>query len=130
MSNKRHKDIKPGFGGINFKSSRNFEEMPQWKPKHKKDSSDLKKINENPTLDFKLNIDAIETIDDIKLILDHMDLIIHIKDEGTYDKLEHLLKIHNRVFNDKREMTSCSSCVKELINTMQKLYTEYEEETT
>ena len=41
---------------------------------------------------------------------------------------QHLLKIHNRVFNQNREMTSCSSCVKELINTMQKLYKEYEEE--
>ena len=46
----------------------------------------------------------------------------------TTEAQQHLLKIHNRVFNDKREMTSCSSCVKELINTMQKLYTEYEEE--
>ena len=47
----------------------------------------------------------------------------------TTEAQEHLLKINNRVFNDNRKMTSCPSCVKELINSMQKLYTEYEKET-
>jgi hypothetical protein len=97
MSSNRHKDIKPGFGGMNFKSSRNFEEMPPWSPKHnkkKKTSADQIKLDENPSLQCKLNIDAIETIDDIKLILEQMDLNITFSDEETYNKLKHLLKIH------------------------------------
>ena len=36
-----------------------------------------------------------------------------------------LLKIYNRVFNEKRETSSCSSCVKEIIVDLQKLYEEY-----
>jgi len=40
-----------------------------------------------------------------------------------------LLEIHNRVFNDTRKPSGCSSCVKELYNTMKKLFEEYEQET-
>ena len=37
-----------------------------------------------------------------------------------------LLKIHNRVFKTKRETSSCGSCVKGLVDTMKRLYNEYE----
>lgn len=40
-----------------------------------------------------------------------------------------LLKIHNRVFNTNKKRSSCGSCVKDLVNTMRRLYKEYEEET-
>jgi len=40
-----------------------------------------------------------------------------------------LLEIHNRVFNDTRKPSGCSSCVKELYNTMKRLFEEYEQET-
>lgn len=40
------------------------------------------------------------------------------------DQIE-LLKIHNRVFNTKRELSTCVSCLKELHQTMNKLYNQY-----
>ena len=36
-----------------------------------------------------------------------------------------LLKIHNRVFNTKRQMSTCTSCLKELCNKMIRLYDEH-----
>ena len=39
-----------------------------------------------------------------------------------------LLKIHNRVFNTTKSPSSCGSCVKGLVNTMQTLFNEYEQE--
>jgi hypothetical protein len=42
------------------------------------------------------------------------------------DEQHMLLKIHNRVFKTNKEPSSCSSCVKDLYNTVNKLYTEYE----
>ncbi len=40
-----------------------------------------------------------------------------------------LLEIHNRVFNDTRKPSGCGSCVKDLYNTMKRLFEEYEQET-
>jgi len=37
-----------------------------------------------------------------------------------------LLKIHNRVFKTNRKTSSCGSCVKGLVDTMKRLYNEYE----
>lgn len=39
-----------------------------------------------------------------------------------------LLTIHNRVFNTNKKVSTCSSCVRGLYDTMQKLYNEYEYE--
>ena len=39
-----------------------------------------------------------------------------------------ILKISNRVFNEKREVSSCGSCVRELIKQMERLYDIYKEE--
>lgn len=39
-----------------------------------------------------------------------------------------LLKIHNRVFKTNRKTSSCGSCVKGLVDTMKRLYNEYEYE--
>ena len=39
-----------------------------------------------------------------------------------------ILKISNRVFSEKREVSSCGSCVRELIKQMQRLYDIYKEE--
>jgi|TARA_R100001440_G_scaffold74846_1_gene100775 hypothetical protein len=39
-----------------------------------------------------------------------------------------LLAIHNRVFNANKKKSNCGSCVKDLVNTMRKLYNEYEQE--
>jgi len=36
-----------------------------------------------------------------------------------------LLKISNRVFNEKKEASSCSSCVRTLVNRLRRLYNEY-----
>lgn len=43
------------------------------------------------------------------------------------DQLQ-LLAIHNRVFNTNKKKSSCGSCVRDLVNTMRKLYNEYEQE--
>ena len=40
-----------------------------------------------------------------------------------------LLEIHNRVFNTNKAPSTCGSCVKDLYNTMQRLFNEYEQET-
>ena len=39
-----------------------------------------------------------------------------------------ILKISNRVFSEKREVSSCGSCVRELIKQMERLYDIYKEE--
>ena len=39
-----------------------------------------------------------------------------------------LLAIHNRVFKTNKKMSTCGSCVKELVNTMKKLFNEYKYE--
>ena len=39
-----------------------------------------------------------------------------------------LLNIHNRVFKTNKKASSCGSCVNELVNTMKRLYNEYEYE--
>jgi len=39
-----------------------------------------------------------------------------------------LLTIHNRVFNTNKQSSSCGSCVKGLVDTMRRLYNEYEYE--
>ena len=39
-----------------------------------------------------------------------------------------LLNIHNRVFNTNKEQSSCGSCVKGLVDTIRRLYNEYERE--
>jgi len=36
-----------------------------------------------------------------------------------------LLKVYNRVLNVKQQMTSCSSCWRDIINQLSKLYKEY-----
>ena len=52
------------------------------------------------------------------------------KHKNTLTNIEQkqLLKIFNRVFNAKKESSSCGSCVRELINQMKTLYKTYEEE--
>jgi len=36
-----------------------------------------------------------------------------------------LLKIYNRVFNDKKQMTSCGSCIRSITNELNSLYKTY-----
>ena len=36
-----------------------------------------------------------------------------------------LLKIYNRVFNERKELSSCSTCVKEIVVNLEKIYKEY-----
>lgn len=45
-----------------------------------------------------------------------------------YDEQREILKISNRVFNERRELSTCGSCVRELINQMKRLYDIYKEE--
>ena len=43
----------------------------------------------------------------------------------TPEKQQKLLDIYNRVFNTKRKLTSCNSCVKEVILDLEKLFKTY-----
>lgn len=45
-----------------------------------------------------------------------------------YDEQREILAISNRVFNERRELSTCGSCVRELINQMKRLYDIYKEE--
>jgi NAD(P)H-nitrite reductase large subunit len=52
------------------------------------------------------------------------------KHKNTLTNIEQqeLLKIFNRVFNAKKESSSCGSCVRDLIQQMKTLYKTYEQE--
>jgi len=41
-----------------------------------------------------------------------------------------LLKIYNRVFSQRRQPTSCGSCLREVVNELSKVVNEYKEENT
>jgi len=47
------------------------------------------------------------------------------RNQVSYSWQLELLKIYNRVFKEERETSSCSSCVKEIISDLEKLYKEY-----
>ena len=66
-----------------------------------------------------LNAEEYETLKDI---------FKHINNRVGPTEQSALLKIHNRIFNQKRQMSTCGSCVKELVDTMRKLFNEYEYE--
>lgn len=38
-----------------------------------------------------------------------------------------LIKIYNRVFNKKQQPTSCGSCMRDIVNRLEKVYNEYGE---
>ena len=56
-----------------------------------------------------LNAEEYETLKDI---------FKHINNRVGATEQSALLKIHNRVFNQNRKMSTCGSCVKELVDTM------------
>ena len=58
----------------------------------------------------------------LKAIFNHINNRIGTTEQSA------LLKIYNRIFHDKRQMSTCSSCVKELVEVMRKLFNEYEYE--
>ena len=66
-----------------------------------------------------LNAEEYETLKDI---------FKHINNRLGATEQQKLLKIHNRIFNQHRQMSTCGSCVKELVDTMRKLFNEYEYE--
>ena len=60
---------------------------------------------------------------------EHDQLKIYFKNESnrvTAEQQQMLLKIHNRIFPNKRDPSGCGSCVKELVDIMRKVYQEYE----
>jgi len=50
------------------------------------------------------------------------------KNSLTNIEQQELLKIFNRVFNTKKQSSSCGSCVRDLIQQMKTLYKTYEEQ--
>ena len=56
------------------------------------------------------------------------DIFKHINNRVGPTEQSALLKIYNRVFKQNKKMSTCGSCVKELVDTMRKLYKEYEYE--
>ena len=69
-----------------------------------------------------------EVVTDINYWLFSKDIFKHINNRVGATEQSALLKIHNRVFNQNRKMSTCGSCVKELVDTMRKLFNEYEYE--
>ena len=43
----------------------------------------------------------------------------------TYQEQTKMVAIHNRVLASRREVSSCGSCVREMVNVMKQLYLEY-----
>lgn len=43
----------------------------------------------------------------------------------THDEQTQMVAIHNRVLASRRKVSSCGSCVREMINIMKRLYLEY-----
>lgn len=56
------------------------------------------------------------------------DIFKTIKNQLDATTQKTLLTIHNRVFKTNKQMSSCGSCVNELVKTMKRLYNEYEYE--
>ena len=52
----------------------------------------------------------------------------HINNRIGATEQSALLKIYNRIFKANKQMSTCSSCVKELVEVMRKLFNEYEYE--
>ena len=50
------------------------------------------------------------------------------KNVVNINEQKELLRIHNRVFNTNKKVSNCGSCVKDLVDTMKRLYNEYEYE--
>lgn len=46
----------------------------------------------------------------------------------TPNEQREILKIYNRVLHEKMQPTSCGSCLREIVNKLEKLYTIYKEE--
>jgi len=49
----------------------------------------------------------------------------HNKSVVNFNERTMLIKIYNRVFNKKQKDTRCSSCVRDIINSLRKVYKEY-----
>ena len=58
----------------------------------------------------------------LKAIFNHINNRIGATEQSA------LLKIYNRIFKANKQMSTCSSCVKELVEVMRKLFNEYEYE--
>jgi hypothetical protein len=52
----------------------------------------------------------------------------NLKSSVSPNQQRELLKIYNRVFKQRMQPTSCGSCVREIVNKLNKLYAIYKEE--
>lgn len=56
------------------------------------------------------------------------DFYTNLKSSVSPNQQRELLKIYNRVFKQRMQPTSCGSCVREIVNKLNKLYSIYKEE--
>ena len=56
------------------------------------------------------------------------DFYTNLKSRVSPNQQRELLKIYNRVFKQRMQPTSCGSCVREIVNKLNKLYAIYKEE--
>jgi hypothetical protein len=56
------------------------------------------------------------------------DFFTNLKSSVSPNQQRELLKIYNRVFKQRMQPTSCGSCVREIVNKLNKLYSIYKEE--
>lgn len=56
------------------------------------------------------------------------DFFTNLKNSVSPNQQRELLKIYNRVFKQRMQPTSCGSCLREVVNKLNKLYAIYKEE--
>lgn len=56
------------------------------------------------------------------------DFFTNLKNSVSPNQQRELLKIYNRVFKQRMQPTSCGSCLREVVNKLNKLYSIYKEE--
>ena len=65
------------------------------------------------------------TVDEYKYL---DEFFTNLKSSVSPNQQRELLKIYNRVFKQRMQPTSCGSCVREIVNKLNKLYSIYKEE--
>ena len=81
---------------------------------------DERKAKLNKVFNYK-NIECLEE-DEFKYLKSYFDLN---KQRIEVKERRELIKIYNRIFNKNQKDTSCGSCVRNVVNSLKRIYNEY-----
>ncbi len=81
---------------------------------------DERKAKLNKVFNYK-NIECLEE-DEFKYLKSYFDLS---KQRIEVKERRELIKIYNRIFNKNQKDTSCGSCVRNVVNSLKRIYNEY-----